>query len=173
MAMKFTKTTTREVSVDGVKFVAFSDVSGVYPDVLIWERTDTDSWTPIAWRSSSSFAGEISSDDLGLELLTRDDGAVLLGTGCTRQEFYEYVFGSDAFAESAFADSDPEELGFDSCVWFPAQFEEPDSLMSNNDYLVEYHEGLNWSEAESEIRKDLDDLNEYVHKEMYGHSYVA
>ena len=170
MAMKFNKTNAREVSVDGVKFVAFSNTSGVYPDVLIWERGESG-WTPVAWRSSSSFAGEVSSDDLELELLTREDGAVLLGSDCTRQQFYEFVFGSDAFAESAFTDSDPEELGFDSDVWFPAQFAEPDSLMSDNDYLVEYHEGLDWSEAEAEVRKDLDDLNEYVHAEMYGSSY--
>ena len=170
MAMKFTKTTTREVSVEDAKFVAFSDVSGVYPDVLIWERGESG-WTPVAWVSNSSFAGEISDDDLELEVLTREDGAVLLGSDCTRQQFYEYVFGTDAFAESAFAGCDPEELGFDSCVWFPANFEAPDSLMSDNGYLVEYREGLNWSEAEDEIRKDLDDLDEYVHEEMYGHSY--
>lgn len=170
MAMKFTKTTTREVSVDGVKFVAFSNTSGVYPDVLIWERGESG-WTPIAWRSSSAFAGEVSSEDLNLEILTREDGAVLFGENCTRQQFYEYVFGSDAFKESAFADSDPEELGFDSDVWFPAQLDEPDSLMSDNGYLVEYHEGLDWSEAEVEIRKDLDNLDEHVHEEMYGHSY--
>lgn len=172
MAMKFTKTTTREVSVSNAKFVAFSDVSGVYPDVLIWEHTESG-WTPVAWRSDSAFAGEISDDDLELEVLTREDGAVLLGSGCTRQQFYEYVFGTDAFAESAFAGCDPEALGFESDVWFPAQFPAPDSLMSDNDFLVEYHEGLDWSEAEAEIRKDLDDLNEYVHEEMYGHSYIA
>ena len=170
MAMKFTKTTTREVSVEDAKFVAFSDVSGVYPDVLIWERGESG-WTPVAWSSSSSFAGEISSDELELELLTREDGAVLLGSDCTRQEFYEYVFGSDAFKDSAFAESDPEALGFESDVWFPAQLAVPESLMSDHDYLVEYHEGLNWTESENEIRKDLDDLNEYVHEEMYGHSY--
>lgn len=173
MAMKFTKTTTREVSVDGVKFVAFSNTSGVYPDVLVWERTGSNSWAPIAWVSSSSWAGEISSDELELELLTREDGAVLLGSGGTRQEFYEFVFGSDAFAESAFEDSDPEDLGFESDVWFPPQFEEPDSLMSDHDYLVEYHESLDWEQAEAEVRKDLDRLDEYVHEEMYGHSYRA
>ena len=174
MAMKTVKTNEREVSVSSdVKFVAFSNTSGVYPDVLVWEHTDSGEWTPVAWRSSSSFAGEISSDDLGLELLTREDGAVLLGSDCTRQQFYEVAFGSDAFADSAFADSDPEELGFDSCIWFPAQFEEPAYLMSDSDYLVEYHEGLDWSEAEDEIRKDLDNLDEYVHEEMYGHSYRA
>lgn len=172
MAMKVTKTNEREVSLDSVKFVAFSDVAGVYPDVLVWERGESG-WTPVAWRSSSSFAGEISSEELELEILTREDGAVLLGSDCTRQEFYEYVFGTDAFAESEFVDSDPEELGFDSCVWFPAQFEAPDSLMSDHDYLVEYHEGLDWEESEAEVRKDLDDLNEYVHEEMYGHSYRA
>lgn len=170
---KFTKTTTREVSVDGVKFVAFSNVAGVYPDVLVWEHTDSGEWTPVAWVSSSSFAGEISDDDLELEVLTREDGAVLLGADCTRQQFYEYVFGTDAFAESAFAGCDPEELGFDSDVWFPAQLAVPDSLMSDHDYLVEYHEGLDWSQAEAEIRKDLDNLNEYVHEEMYGSSYRA
>lgn len=172
MAMKTVKTNAREVSVSNVKFVAFSDVSGVYPDVLIWERGESG-WTPVAWSSSSSFAGEVSDDELELEVLTREDGAVLLGSDCTRQQFYEYVFGTDAFKDSAFAESDPEALGFDSCVWFPAQFEEPAYLMSDNDYLVEYHESLDWSEAEAEIRKDLDDLNEYVHEEMYGHSYIA
>ncbi len=171
MAMKFIKTTTREVSVSNAKFVAFSNVAGVYPDVLVWEHVESGEWTPVAWRSSSSFAGEISDADLELEILTREDGAVLLGADCTRQQFYEFVFGTDAFAESAFAESDPEELGFESCVWFPAQFEAPDSLMSDNDYLVEYHESLDWSEAEAEVRKDLDALDEYVHMEMYGHSY--
>ena len=171
MAMKTVKTNAREVSVDGVKFVAFSNVSGVYPDVLVWEHGESGEWTPVAWRSSSSWAGEISTGDLELEILTRDDGAVLLGADCTRQQFYEYVFGTDAFADSAFTDSDPEELGFDSCVWFEAQFEAPDSLMSDNGYLVEYHEGLDWNESEEEVRKDLDNLNEYVHEEMYGHSY--
>ena len=172
MAMKVTKTNAREVSVSNVKFVAFSDVSGVYPDVLVWERGESG-WTPIAWRSSSSFAGEISDSDLELEILTREGGAVLLGSDCTRQEFYEFVFGTDAFAESEFKETDPEELGFESDVWFPAQFEAPDSLMSDHDFLVEYHEGLDWAESEAEIRKDLDALNEYVHEEMYGHSYVA
>ena len=173
MAMKTVKTTEREVSVSNVKFVAFSDVAGVYPDVLVWEKTDSGEWTPVAWRSSSSFGGEISDSDLELEILTRGEGVVLLGEDCTRQQFYEYVFGSDAFAESAFADSDPEELGFDSCVWFPGEFEKPDSLMSDHDFLVEYHEGLDWEQEETEIRKDLDALNEYTHEEMYGHSYVA
>ena len=171
MAMKFVKTQAREVSVSNVKFVAFTNASGVYPDVLVWERTDSGEWTPVAWSSSSSFAGEISSDDLELEVLTREDGAVLLGENCTRQQFYEVAFGSDSFADSAFAGSDPEELEFDSDVWYPAQFEAPDFLMSDSGYLVEYHESLDWEESESEIRKDLDSLNEHVHVEMYGHSY--
>ena len=170
MAMKTQKTNAREVSVSNVKFVAFSNTSGVYPDVLVWERTESG-WTPVAWRSSSAFAGEISDSDLELEMLTREDGAVLLGSDCTRQQFYEYVFGTDAFAESEFKKTNPEELGFESDVWFPAQFEAPDSLMSDSDYLVIFHEGLNWEEAEGEIRKDLDALDEHVHMEMYGSSY--
>ena len=173
MAMKVTKTNAREVSVSNVKFVAFSNTSGVYPEVLVWERTDSGEWTPVVWRSDSAYAGKISSADLELEILTRDSGAVLLGEDCTRQQFYEYVFGSDAFKDSAFADSDPEDLGFESDVWFPAQLDVPDSLMSDHDFLVEYHEGLDWEQEETEIRKDLDALNEYVHEEMYGHSYVA
>ena len=173
MAMKTQKTQAREVSLDSVKFVAFTNTSGVYPDVLVWERTDSGEWAPVAWRDSPECSGEVSSDELELELMTRDGGVVLLGSDCTRQEFYEFVFGSDAFSESAFTDSDPSELGFESDVWFPAQFEEPDFLMSDNGYLVEYHEGLDWSEAEAEIRKDLDALDEAVHMEMYGHSYRA
>ena len=173
MAMKFTKTTTREVSVSSFQFVAFTNASGVYPDVLVWERTDSGEWTPVAWSSSSSFAGEISSDDLELEILTREDGAVLLGADCKRQQFYEFVFGTDAFKDSEFTESDSEELGFESDSWFPAQFEEPDSLMSDNGYLVEYHERLDWEEAEAKVRKDLDALDEYVHEELYGHSYRA
>lgn len=170
MAMKFTKTTTRAVSVDGVKFVSFTNVSGVYPDVLVWEHTESG-WAPVAWVDSPSSSGEVSLDDLELEVATRDGGAVLLGTGCTRQQFYSFVFGSDAFAESEFSESDPQELGFESDVWYPAQMQAPDYLKSNSDYLVEYHEGLDWAEAEAEVRKDLDALNEHTHMEMYGHSY--
>ena len=174
MAMKTAKNQAREVSVAGVQFVAFTNVSGVYPDVLVWERNEEScEWTPIAWRDSPDSADEVSSNDLEMEVMTRDSGVVLLGENCTRQQFYEYVFGTDAFADSAFAESDPQELGFDSDVWFPAQFEEPDFLMSDNDYLVEYHEGLDWSEAEAEVRKDLDKLNSSTHEELYGHSYRA
>ena len=173
MAMKFTKTTTREVSVSNVKFVAFTNTSGVYPDVLVWERTDSGEWTPIAWRSSPDSSEDVSSEDLELELLTRDSGVVLLGEDCTRQQFFSFVFGSDSFAGSAFADSDPQELGFESDTWYPAQMQAPDYLMSDNSYLVEYHEELNWNEAEDEVRKDLDALDKHTHEEMYGHSYKA
>ena len=170
---KFVKTNAREVSVsDSVQFVAFTNTSGVYPDVLVWERTDSG-WDPVAWRSSPDSDGEVSSEDLELEVATRDSGVVLLGAECTRQQFFAFVFGSDAFSESEFADSEAEDLGFESDVWYPAQFEEPDFLKSNNDYLVAYHEGLNWSEAEDEVRKDLERLDEHTHEEMYGHSYRA
>ena len=172
MAMKTVKITTHEVSLDEAKFVAFSNASGVYPDVLVWERTESG-WTPVAWRSSPDSSEDVSSEDLELEVATRDGGSVLLGEECTRQQFYEFVFGSDAFAESEFEGSDPQELGFDSCVWLPAQFEAPGFLKSDNGLLVEYHEGLDWAESESEVRKDLDALNEHTRVEMYGHSYRA
>ena len=172
MAMKFVKNQAREVSVADVKFVAFTNTSGVYPDVLVWESTDSG-WTPVAWRDSPDCSEEISSEDLELELLTREGGAVLLGADCTRQQFYEFVFGSDSFADSAFADSESAELGFDSDVWYPAQFEAPDYLMTDNNYLVEYHEGLDWVKAESEVRKDLDALDEHTNVELYGSSYMA
>ena len=174
MAMKTIKNQAREVSVEDAKFVAFASTSGLYPDVLVWERDEeSGEWTPIAWVDSPSSSEEVSLDDLELEVATRDGGAVLLGEDCTRQQFYEFVFGSDSFADSEFKESDPEELGFDSCVWYPAQFEAPGFLKSNSDYLVEYHEGLDWEQSESEVRKDLDALNESVHVEMYGHSYRA
>ena len=169
MAMNVVKTNAREVSVNSAKFVAFTNVSGVYPDVLVWERTDSGEWAPVAWRSSPDSADEVSFEDLELEVATRDGGAVLLGEGCTRQQFYEFLFGSDAFAESEFAES--EEEGFESDVWYPAQFEAPGFLVSDHGYLVEYREGLDWTEAETEVRKDLDSLNEHTHVEMYGHSY--
>ena len=169
MAMKFTK--TREVSVEAAKFVSFTSTSGVYPDVLVWEHTESG-WAPVAWRSSPDCSEEVSSEDLELELLTRDgEGAVLLGEDCTRQQFYEVVFGTDAFSESAF--DDPEVAGFESDVWYPANFEAPGFLKSDNGYLVEYHDGLDWAKAESEVRKDLDALNEHTHEEMYGSSYRA
>ena len=173
MAMKTVKTNAYEVEVsDSVQFVAFTNVSGVYPDVLVWEHTESG-WTPIAWRSSPDDAGEISNEDLEMEIATREGGAVLLGADCTRQQFFSFVFGSDSFADSAFADSESAELGFDSDVWYPAQFEAPDYLMSDRNYLVEYHEGLNWEAAEDEVRKDLDSLNEHTHEELYGSSYKA
>ena len=168
MAMKTIKTNARELSVSGVKFVAFSNVAGVYPDVLVWEHTESG-WAPVAWRSSPDSADEVSSDDLEMEAETRDGGAVLLGEDCTRQQFFAFVFGTDAFADSEFTES--EELGFESDVWYPAQFEAPGYLMSDDGYLVEYHESLDWSEAEAEVRKDLDSLDEHTHEEMYGSSY--
>ena len=170
MAMKFVKNQAREVSLDSVKFVAFTNTSGVYPDVLVWERVESG-WTPIAWRSSPDSSEEVSSEDLELEVATRDGRAVMLGSDCTRQEFYEFVFGTDAFAGSAFAESDPQELGFESDTWYPAQFEAPDYLMSDHGYLVEYHDGLDWAKAEDKVRKDLDALNEHTRVEMYGSSY--
>ena len=170
MAMKFTKTTNREVSVGSVKFVAFVNASGVYPDVLVWEHVESG-WTPVAWVDSPDSDGEVSTGDLEMEVETRDGGAVLLGSDCTRQQFYSFVFGTDAFAESEFADSDVE--GFESDVWYPAQFEAPGFLKSDNGYLVEYHEGLDWSEAEAEVHKDLDSLDEHTRVEMYGSSYRA
>lgn len=172
MAMKFVKNQAREVSVEGVQFVAFTNVSGLYPDVLVWERTDSG-WAPVAWRSSPDSSYEVSSDDLELEVATRDGGAVLLGSDCTRRQFYEYVFGTDAFADSSFTESDADGLGFESDSWFPANFETPGFLMSDHGYLVEYHEDLDWSKAESEVRKDLNALDEHTRVEMYGHSYRA
>ena len=173
MAMKTVKTQAREVSVANAKFVAFTSTSGVYPDVMVWERTDSGEWAPIAWRDSPDSDGEVSSEDLELEVETRDSGAVLLGEECTRQQFFSFVFGSDAFSDSAFTESDPQELGFESDTWYPAQFEAPDFLMSDHNYLVEYHEGLDWEQSESEVRKDLDKLNSRTHEELYGHSYRA
>ena len=171
MAMNVVKTQACEVSVsDSVKFVAFVNASGVYPDVLVWEHTESG-WTPVAWRSSPDSDGEVSSDDLEMEVATRDSGSVMLGEDCTRQEFYEYVFGTDSFSESAFADSEVD--GFESDVWFPAQFEAPGYLVSDSGYLVEYHESLDWEKAESEVRKDLDSLDEHTREELYGHSYRA
>ena len=171
MAKAVFKTTTREVSLDSAKFVAFANASGVYPDALVWERTESGEWAPVAWVDSPEQSGEVSSDDLELELLTRDGGAVLLGEGCTRQQFYEYVFGTDSFADSEFKESEVE--GFESSVWYPAQMQAPDFLKSDNGYLVEYHGGLDWAKAEDEVRKDLDYLNERTHEELYGHSYRA
>ena len=167
---KFVKTQAREVSVNSVKFVAFTNVSGLYPDVLVWEHVESG-WTPVAWVDSPDSDGEVSTGDLEMEVETRDGGAVLLGSDCTRQQFYSFVFGTDAFAESEFADSDVE--GFESDVWYPAQFEAPGFLKSDNGYLVEYHEGLDWSEAEAEVHKDLDSLDEHTRVEMYGSSYRA
>ena len=170
---KFVKTTATTASLDSsAKFVAFANTSGVYPDVTVWERLESN-WTPVAGMSDCDFGREISSEDLELEVLTRDGGAVLFGADCTRQQFFEFVFGTDAFEGSAFAESDPEELGFESDVWFPANMLPPDYLVSNNGCLVEYHDGLDWDQAEAEVRKDLDALNEYTHREMYGHSYMA
>ena len=152
------------------KFVAFSDVFGVYPDVLVWERVESG-WAPIAWVDSPDSSNEVSNEDLVMEIATGGAGVVLIGSDCTRQQFYECVFGTDAFAESAFAESDPQELGFESAVWYPANFEAPGYLMSDHGYLVEYHEDLDWEKAESEVRKDLDALNEHTRVEMYGSSY--
>lgn len=144
-------------------FVAFRDPEGVYPDGVVWEKVDSQ-WTCVAWDGDSYGPSDV--DDMELELLTAvadGVGNFFFGSGCSREEFFEYVFGHGEESNGAYgADYD-----------YPAHMEAPASMFAKDGYHY-YDFTLDpekVEEQEHELREALDDLDEAVHVEMYGSSY--
>ena len=146
-------------------FVAFRDPDGVNPDGVVWERVDSH-WECVAWDGDSYGPSDV--DDMELELLTAvADGVVnfYFGSNCSREEFFEYVFGHEAESDGAFG-SDYD---------YPPHMEAPASMFAKDGWHF-YEFTLDpekVEEQEHELREALDDLDEAVHMEMYGHSYRA
>ena len=145
-------------------FVAFRNPEGVYPDGVVWERTTDGEWHCVAWDGDSY--GPSDCDDMELELLSAVSdgvGEFYFGSGCSREEFFSYLFGHEAESDGAFGDD------YD----YPPHMAAPASMFARDGYHY-YDFTLDpkrVDEQERELREALDQLNETVHEEMYGHSY--
>lgn len=144
-------------------FVAFRDPDGVYSDGVVWER-EGDHWSCVAWDGDSYGPSDV--DDMELELVTAvadGVGEFFFGSGCSREEFFEYVFGHEAETDGAFG-SDYD---------YPPHMEEPASMFARDNwhYYAFTLDPEQVEKQEQELREALDDLDEAVHVEMYGSSY--
>lgn len=146
-------------------FVAFRNPDGVYPDGVVWERVDGH-WKCVAWDGDGESYGPSDCDDMELELLTAvadGVGEFFFGSDCSREEFFNYVFGHEPESDGAFG---PD---YD----YPAHMEAPASMFAKDGYHY-YDFTLDPEQVERqehELREALDHLNETVHMEMYGSSY--
>ena len=146
-------------------FVAFRNPDGVYPDGVAWERVG-DHWECIAWDGDSYGPSDV--EDMELELLTAvadGVGNFYFGSNCSREEFFEYVFGHGEETDGAFG---PD---YD----YPPHMEAPASMFARDgwhfyDFTLDPNRV---EEQEKELHEALDRLDEAVHMEMYGHSYRA
>ena len=170
MAMKTVKTNatfTAVVSGDfkrvtaplaNATFVAFRD-----PDGVVWERVG-DHWECVAWDGDSY--GPSDCDDMELELVTAvadGVGEFYFGSGCSREEFFSYLFGHEEESDGAFG-SDYD---------YPPHMEAPAPMFARDGWHF-YNFTLDPEEVERqerELHDALDRLDEAVHVEMYGHSY--
>lgn len=146
-------------------FVAFRDPDGVNPDGVVWERVGSH-WESVAWDGDSYGPSDV--DDMELELLTAvadGVGEFYFGSECSREEFFEYLFGHDAETDGAFG----------SECDYPPHMEAPASMFAKDNwhYYAFTLDPKRVEEQEHELREALDRLNEHVHEEMYGHSYKA
>ena len=144
-------------------FVAFRNPEGVYPDGVVWEKVDSQ-WTCVAWDGDSYGPSDV--DDMELELVTAvADGVTnfYFGSGCSREDFFSYLFSHEAETDGVYG---PD---YD----YPPHMEAPASMFAKDGWHF-YDFTLDPKEVEKqerELREALDDLDEHVHEEMYGHSY--
>lgn len=144
-------------------FVAFRDPDGVNPDGVVWERVDSH-WECVAWDGDSYGPSDV--DDMELELVTAvadGVGEFFFGSDCSREEFFEYVFGHEAESDGAYG---PD---YD----YPPHMEAPVSMFAKDGWHF-YDFTLNPEQVEKqeqELREALAKADECVHMEMYGHSY--
>ena len=144
-------------------FVAFRDPEGVNPDGVVWEKVDSH-WECVAWDGESYGPSDV--DDMELELVTAvadGVGEFFFGSNCSREEFFEYLFGHEAESDGAFGSE------YD----YPPHMEAPASMFAKDGW--HYYEFTldpeRVEEQERELHEALERLDEHVHEEMYGHSY--
>ena len=145
-------------------FVAFRNPDGVYPDGVVWEKVDSQ-WTCVAWDGDSH---PLDVDDMELELVTAvadGVGNFFFGSECSREEFFQYVFGHEPESDGAYG---PD---YD----YPPHMEAPASMFARDGwhYYAFTLDPEQVEKQERELREALDRLDETVHMEMYGHSYMA
>lgn len=144
-------------------FVAFRDPDGVNPDGVVWERVG-DHWECVAWDGEGYGPSDV--DDMELEVMTAVADGVnefYFGSGCSREGFFEYVFGHAPESDGVFGDA------YD----YPPHMAAPASMFAKDNwhYYAFTLDPKRVDEQERELREALDDLNEAVHVEMYGSSY--
>ena len=144
-------------------FVAFRNPDGVNPDGVVWERTG-DAWKCVAWDGEEA---PLDVDDMELELadaVADGVGNFYFGSDCSREEFFEYVFGHGEESDGAMGSDD-----------YPPHMEAPASMFAKDNWHY-YSFTLNperVEEQEKELHDGLVRADEYVHEEMYGSSYRA
>ena len=147
----------------GATFVAFRNPDGVNSDGVVWERGD-NSWRCVAWDGDDYAPGDVDVDDMELELVdAAADGVTnfYFGSGCSREEFFTYLFGHEPESDGAYG------------PYYPAHMEAPASMFAKDNWHY-YAFTLNperVEEQEAELRGALERLDESVHEEMYGSSY--
>ena len=148
-------------------FVAFRNPDGMNPDGVVWEKSDT-SWKCVAWDGDDYAPGDV--DDMELELVDAvSDGVTsfYFGSNCSREEFFEYVFGHEP-------ESDSDGV-YGTDYDYPPHMDEPDSMFARDNWHF-YAFTLDpkmVEEQEKELHESLERLDESVHMEMYGSSYKA
>ena len=145
-------------------FVAFRNPDGVNPDGVVWELLD-GVWECVAWDGDSH---PHDVDDMELELADAAADGVgnfFFGSSCSREEFFSYVFGHEHESDGAFG---PD---YD----YPPHMEEPASMFAKDNwhYYDFTLDPKRVEEQERELHESLVRADEYVHEEMYGHSYRA
>ena len=148
----------------GATFVAFRNPEGLNPDGVVWERVDSH-WECVAWDGDSH---PLNVEDMELELVDAvadGVGNFYFGSGCSREEFFSYVFGHEEESDGAYG---PD------CEYQP-HMEEPASMYARDGwhYYAFTLDPHKVEEQERELREALVSADEYVHREMYGHSYRA
>ena len=146
-------------------FVAFRNPDGMNPEGVVWEKSDS-SWKCIAWDGEDYAPGDV--DDMELEVVDAvSDGVTSFyyGSDCSREEFFEYVFGHEEESDGA--------MGTD--YDYPPHMEAPASMFAKDGWHF-YDFTLDPEQVEKqerELHEALERLDESVHEEMYGHSYRA
>ena len=146
-------------------FVAFRNPDGVNPDGVVWERVDSH-WRCVAWDGDDYAPSDV--EDMELELVDAvSDGVTsfYFGSDCSREEFFNYVFGHGAESDGAYG------TDYD----YPSHMEAPESMYAKDNwhYYAFTLDPLKVEEQERELHGALERLDESVHVEMYGHSYMA
>ena len=145
-------------------FVAFRNPDGMNPDGVVWERTG-DAWKCVAWDGDDYAPSDVEDMEMELVDAVADGvGNFYFGSDCSREEFFTYLFGHEPESDGAMGSDD-----------YPPHMEAPVSMFAKDNWHS-YAFTLNpkmVEKQEHELREALERLDEAVHVEMYGHSYMA